>query len=357
MSRYAIVDVANLFYRARHVVRGDAFTKAGMALHIVFRSLRRLHREFRVDHMVFAVEGKSWRYSIYPAYKAKRRDARALMTEREREEEDVFNQTMDDFVGFLRTKSRCTVLGSQGVEGDDFIARFIQLHPDDEHYILSGDSDFVQLLAPNVHIYDGVNERLISIDGVRDAKGTALEFSVDPANGKLKVGDKAPTGFKPEEEWWKKALFLKIIRGDPGDGIFSAYPGIRFEGTKKKVGIREAWEDRHEKGFNWNNFMLQRWEKLIGHDADGNKQTQEVRVIDEFEFNSRLIDLTRQPEDVVALMDDTIIAELQKETVGNVGMSFLQFCHRHNLPNLAREAHDHGAYLNAAYAPPAKAAE
>ncbi len=44
MTRYAIVDVANLFYRARHVVRGDAYTKAGMALTIVFRSLRKLHR-------------------------------------------------------------------------------------------------------------------------------------------------------------------------------------------------------------------------------------------------------------------------------------------------------------------------
>ncbi len=348
MSRYAIVDVANLVYRARHGARGDAFTKTGLALHIIFRSLRKLHREYRVDHMVFATEGRSWRYGVYPDYKARRRAERLTLNEREREEDEIFSQMMDDFIGFLRTKTRCTVLGGDGAEGDDFVARFIQLHPDDEHYILSGDSDFVQLLAPNVRIYDGMTERLVACDAVTDARGHKLAFKVDPGSGKLKVGERDPN-FVPEAEWWRKALFLKIIRGDTGDGIFSAYPGIRYEGTKKKTGIREAWEDRVEKGFNWNNFMLQRWEKLVGVDANGERQTREVTVRDEFEFNSRLIDLTRQPDDVVAKMDDIIIAELQKELPNNVGIAFLQFCTRHDLPNLAREAADHAAYLNAAY--------
>lgn len=348
--RFAIVDVANLFFRAQHVVRGDAFTKAGMALHIVFRSLRKLHREMKVDHMVFATEGKSWRYAAYPQYKAKRKLERAEMTPREKEEQEVFLHCLDQFVNFLAEKTRCTVLHSPGVEGDDWVARWIQLHPEDEHVILSGDSDFIQLLAPNVSILDGVNERIIALDGVTDFKGRRLEFHVDPSKGKLKVGDKAADDWRPEDEWWKKALFIKIIRGDDGDGIFSAYPGVRYEGSSKKTGIKEAWADRNSGGFHWNNFMLQRWTKLIGTDADGNAITEEVRVLDQYKFNESLIDLTMQPDEIKDLMDEVIVQAVQKEPVGNVGIHFLRFCNDQNLPNLAREAKDHSDYLNAGYA-------
>jgi hypothetical protein len=347
--RFAIVDVANLFFRAQHVTRGDAFTKAGMALMIVFRSLRKLHREFKVDHMVFATEGHSWRYEVYPKYKAKRKLERQALTPREREESEVFLHVLDSFIGFLSDKTRCTVLQSPGVEGDDFVARWVQLHPDDEHVILSGDSDFVQLLADNVSIVDGVNERVITTTSVTDFKGRRLEFAVDPSKGKLKVGEPAASDWRPEPEWWRKALFIKVIRGDDGDGIFSAYPGVRYEGTTKKTGIREAWEDRDVGGYHWNNFMLQRWEKLIGKDGDGNAIKEEVRVFDEYKFNEGLIDLTLQPQRIKDLMDTVIIQAVQKEPVGNVGIQFLRFCNEQNLPSLTREANDHAAYLNSPY--------
>ena len=39
-------------------------------------------------------------------------------------------------------------------------------------------------------------------------------------------------------------------------------PGAPKKGTKNKVGMLEAFEDPNTKGFNWNNFMLQRWVDL-----------------------------------------------------------------------------------------------
>lgn len=348
--RFAIVDLANLFWRARHATRGDAFTKAGMALHIVFRSLRKLHREHGIDHIVFCAEGRSWRYDIYPQYKARRRLERAEQSAKDKEEDEVFNIAHDELIAFLSEKTRCTVLQSPGAEGDDFVARWVQLHPNDEHIIISGDSDFVQLLAPNVSIYDAVNERTIACDAVTDARGKKLAFSVDPGSGKLKVGAAVgKEGFEPEPEWWKKALFLKIIRGDTGDGIFSAYPGVRFEGSSKRVGLREAWADRSEQGYHWNNLMLQRWSKLVGTDSNGEPIHEEVMVKDEYAFNESLIDLTKQPEHVKDLMDQVIVQAVQKDPVGNVGIHFLRFCDRHQLPNLSKEANDHAAYLNSPY--------
>ena len=37
---HILVDTANMFFRARHVVRGDSIdTKIGMAMHIMFNSI------------------------------------------------------------------------------------------------------------------------------------------------------------------------------------------------------------------------------------------------------------------------------------------------------------------------------
>jgi hypothetical protein len=332
MTKYILVDAANLFYRCRHVTQGDAFTKAGMSLHLIFRSMRKVWREFKGEHFVCCLEGGSWRTELHPEYKAHRRVAKLQLTTKEREEEEVFRQTFDDLTRFISEHSRITVLHSPGIEGDDFVARWIQLHPTDEHVILSGDSDFVQLLAPNVTIYDGIRDHLITTAGVTNAEGVPLEFAIK-SDSKLKIG-KANPEFRPEERWWERALFTKIVRGDSGDNIFSAYPKVRA--TK----LREAYDDRAEQGYAWNNFMLQTWINHLG---------KEVRVLDAFAANERLIDLTKQPEHVREIMDTVIVQAVQKEPVTNVGVHFLRFCERNSLPNLSREAADHAAYLNAAY--------
>jgi 5'-3' exonuclease len=72
-------------------------------------------------------------------------------------------------------------------EADDIIARWIALHPQDEHVIVSSDSDFVQLIAPNVKLYNGINDHLFSPEGVTDAKGKNLAFTIE-SNSKIKVG-------------------------------------------------------------------------------------------------------------------------------------------------------------------------
>lgn len=374
--KYLLVDVANLFHRIRHVVRGDAYTKVGMTLHTVFRSLRKLYREQGCDHVVLCLEGRSWRYDIYPAYKSKRKVVQAQARLDDAEEEEVFFATMEEFTNYMAEKTRVTVLHSPGVEGDDFVARWIQLHPTDEHVILSGDTDFIQLLSDKVTIYDGVNNRLITTTGIYDEQGEPLVFRVDGSSGKLKVGltiEKAEADhrkkqreeataarkegkeFKPSEfsfeiepEWWMKALFIKIIRGDVSDSIFSAYPRVQYT-SKSKVGISEAWADRHAKGYIWNNFMLSDWEKAIGVDAEGNPIKKTVSVRDEYAINESLIDLTKQPDRIKDLMDTVIVQAVQKEAVGNVGIHFLKFCAKYELKNLSRESNDHAAYLNSPY--------
>jgi 5'-3' exonuclease len=368
MTTYAIVDVANLFHRARHAVRGDTFTKAGMTLNIIFRSIKKLYRDFNADHVVLCAEGRSWRYDLFPEYKIKSKLKRINLDANDKEEEQIFYDTMNEFIEFMRTQSRCTVLQAQGVEGDDFMARWTQLHPEDNHIILSGDNDFLQLVSDNVSLYNGMENYHITSKGVFNEKQQEMYFLISPSDGKLKVkgtvedvrkkhekDEKAkvkadpnyeptPFEFAPEKEWWKKALFLKIIRGDASDGIFSAYPGVRYNGSSKRVGIHEAWEDREAQGYAWNNFMLSTWEK-----AEYGGETKTVTVKEEFAFNEMLIDLTKQPDNIKEIMDHAIIQAVNKPTVSMVGINFTRFCKKHELPLLSKESDFHAQYLGAGY--------
>jgi len=168
---YIIVDTANTFFRARHVVRGDAETKLGMALHITLASIKKAWTDFGGNHVIFCLEGRSWRKDYYPPYKRNRAEARSALTEKEAAEDKLFWETFDTFKDFVREKTNCTVMQHPQLEADDLIAGWIQSHPDDSHIIISTDSDFVQLIAPNVKQYNGVSNTLITHEGHFTDKG------------------------------------------------------------------------------------------------------------------------------------------------------------------------------------------
>lgn len=324
---YILVDTANMFFRARHVVRGDDMdTKIGMAYHIMFASINKAWRDFGGKHVVFCLEGRSWRKDYYEPYKRNRSDARAALTPKEQEEDKRFWEAFDELKTFLNDRTNCTVLQHPNCEADDFIARFIQNHPNDKHVIVSSDSDFYQLLSPNVSQYNGITNQHIRIDGVYNDKGKPV---IDNKTKEHKVvGDPA----------W--LLFEKCIRGDTSDNVFSAYPGARVKGTKNKVGMKEAFEDKNSKGFNWNNFMLQRWT-----DHEG----AEHRVLDDYHRNITLIDLTAQPDEIKTVLDETIKVQTNVVPKGQVGIYFLKFCGKWDLQRVSEQADAHAEYLNAHY--------
>lgn len=324
---FLLVDAANMFFRARHVVRGDdPETKVGMAYHIMFNSINKVWRDFQGSHVIFCLEGRSWRKDFDTSYKANRAAARAALTPKEAEEDKMFWAAFDELKVFLTNKSNCTVLQHERCEADDFIARFIQNHPNDEHVIVSSDSDFYQLLAPNVRQFNGISKQLITLEGIFDEKNRPV---VDK-----KTKEPLPA---PDPQW---LLFEKCMRGDSSDNVFSAYPGVREKSTKNKVGLREAFADKDTKGYNWNNLMLQRW---VDHN-----QT-EHRVRDRYLHNKTLIDLTEQPEDIKIALDETISSAINREKVSQVGLHFVKFCSKWNLVNIADKMTEHGEYLGAAY--------
>jgi 5'-3' exonuclease len=324
---YIIVDTANTFFRARHVINGDADIKLGMAFHITLNSIKKAWQDFNGSHVVFCLEGRSWRKDFYKPYKAQRAAARAAHTEKEADEEKVFWEAFDTFKDFVKDKTNCTVLQHSQLEADDLIAGWIQSHPNDNHVIISTDTDFLQLIAPNVKQYNGVSETTITHEGYFDSKGKSV------IDKKTQVAKPAP-----EPEW---LLFEKCMRGDTSDNVFSAYPGVREKGTKNKVGLREAFGDRDSKGFNWNNLMLQRWT-----DHEG----KEHRVREDYDRNRQLIDLSAQPEHIRQLMTETITEATQaNKNISQVGIRLIKFCNLYDLKRISDQAQAYAEPLNARY--------
>jgi len=327
MTTYILVDTANTFFRARHVVRGDISEKVGMSLHVILNSVRKAWKDFDGSHVIFCLEGRSWRKDYYEPYKRNRQVARDALSPKDAEEDKVFWETFDDFKDYIHEKTNCTVLQHPNLEADDLIAGWVASHPNDNHVIISTDGDFAQLIAPNVKQFNGVAGVTTTHEGYFDEKGKPVK---DKKTGIVKEA--------PNPEW---LLFEKCMRGDTSDNVFSAYPGVRTKGTKNKVGLQEAFADRNSKGWAWNNLMLQRWT-----DHEG----AEHRVLDDYIRNVNLCDLTAQPDNIKQIIKETIDAEIAKEkNISQVGIRLIKFCATYDLVKVSEQAQSYSDPLNARY--------
>jgi len=326
--RYLIVDTANTFFRARHSAhrQSDTWDRLGFALHVTLASVNKAFRDQKANHVVFCLEGRSWRKDYYEPYKKNRAVARAALTEKEAEEDKLFWETFDTLKEFISQKTNCTVLQHPELEADDLVAGWIQSHPADHHTIVSSDTDFHQLLADNVNQYNGIADELHTTQGIFDKKGAPV---------KDKKTKEAKT--IPDPKW---ILFEKCMRGDTSDNIFSAYPGVRTTGSKNKVGLKEAFADKDSKGYAWNNLMLQRWSD---HNGD------EHRVLDDYLRNVILVDLTAQPDDIKIKIAETIATGSQALNRPMIGAQFLKFCGKYDLVKMSEQADSFVKFLEASY--------
>ena len=226
----------------------------------------------------------------------------------------------------MREKTNVSVLRDPKAEADDLIARFIHLHPTDEHFIISSDTDYIQLITDKVKQYNGITGHLITLEGYFDDKGRIV---TDKKTKEPKLlGDP------------QYILFEKCMRGDGTDNVFSAYPGVRSKGTQKKAGLVEAYADRTKQGFDWNNMMLQRW---VDHNG------VEHRVRDDYERNRVLIDLTCQPDEVKVSVDTNICGGVRRITIPQVGIHFMKFCGKYELTKISEQADTYAKWLNNPY--------
>jgi 5'-3' exonuclease len=329
--KYALIDTANTFFRARHVAsrNTDLSEKIGMALHLTLASVNQAVRRYGIDHVVFCLEGRSFRKDLYAPYKKNRVVDAQSVTEAEAEESKMFWETYEKFCTYIKEKTNVSVLRHERAEADDMIARFIHLHPNDNHWIISTDTDYDQLITEKVVRYNGVGNELVTLQGYFKE------------NGKPVLDKKTKEPKLLEDPQY--LLFKKCMRGDTSDNVFSAYPGVREKGSKNKVGLMEAYADRTKQGFSWNTMMLSRW---LDHD------NVEHRVREDYERNRKLIDLTAQPQDIKDAVDARIKESVRVDTIPQVGIHFMKFCGKYELTKISEQAENFAKWLNSPYKGP-----
>lgn len=320
MQTYILIDTMNLAMRVRYGMRSpDMDTMVGLAVHVMLNAVKKVWNQFDASHCIFMLEGRSWRKDAYTPYKANRKVAAEARSADEVADDVQFFAAIDDFVKFLSEKTNASVLRDPCAEADDLIARWIHLHPEDHHVIVSTDSDFLQLLAPNVKIYNGIAGLLYTTTGIYDKDG-------DVATDKKGVPMAVPN---PE-----LMLFEKIMRGDSSDNVMSAYPGVR----KKR--LQEAFDNRHAQGYAWNNLMLSTWQDHLGN---------QIKVKDAYERNRMLIDLQAQPDYLKEQFDATIITIVNVPVKQNIGFHLLKFANNWGLMRIEQHASDYTPCLSKAY--------
>lgn len=297
----------------------DIEDSVGLCLHLAFTSIKKVWDQFDGQHLVVCLEGKSWRKSFYPEYKANRKIKANARSKKEIEDDVIFFDVMKEFVEFMDTKTNATVLQHQAAEADDLIARWIALHPDDTHTIVSSDSDFRQLISNNVNLYNGIAGLLYTTMGIFDKDN---KIALDKKGNRLPI---------PNPEW---LLFEKCLRGDPTDNIMSAFPGVR------KAKLEAAWNDHINQGFDWNNLMLSKW-------SDHEGKTHIVK--DDYARNQKLIDLSKIPEIYADQFDDKIYDKVNDSVKSMVGVNLIKFCNRHGLVRIEKNASDYSTCLSARY--------
>jgi hypothetical protein len=114
---------------------------------------------------------------------------------------------------------------------------------------------------------------------------------------------------------------------------------VRKKGTKNKVGLLEAFADKDTKGFNWNNMMLQRW---VDHNGE------EHRVLDDYNRNVTLCDLTAQPADIKEIINNEI-QSVEGKNISQVGMRLMKFCAKWDMQRVADQASSFAEPLQARY--------
>jgi 5'-3' exonuclease len=159
-----------MFFRARHVgQRGTSLDeKIGLAFHIMFNSIKKANNMFGADHVVFCLEGRSWRKDVYEPYKKNRKVVLDKRSPVDQEEDKYWWEAYDDLLDFLKEQTNCSAIRSSIAEADDVIALWTEAHKDSKNIIVSTDSDFYQLISPTVNLYNGMTNQIITINGFYD---------------------------------------------------------------------------------------------------------------------------------------------------------------------------------------------
>lgn len=193
-----LVDLSNTTHIIKHAKfkKGDRFDP-DLLFHGVLMIIQKMVHRLPVNGLLISLDSSNvWRRDIYPPYKQNRTATRDVDYEETKE-------VMGEIAEFYREHTNVPTIGVPRGEADDVIAVATQTNKHN-NIVMSSDKDFVQLIDKDTSLYNIVSK------GYRTTEDRDFD------------------------------LFLKLIRGDTGDGIPSAVPRMR------ETKIREVFDSPAE---------------------------------------------------------------------------------------------------------------
>ena len=314
-KRHILVDTSNLFFRAMGYGQSGASEQeiVSMTLAAASSIIAKSYEMFDASHTMLAFESFSWRRVAYPEYKSGRRQGQ--MTAKEEKIQKLLYESIDKFRDFVATQTNASPIRANMAEGDDIIARWIELHPDVEHIVISTDGDMHQLVRPGVSVFSGMTNKCWTHNGVLISEENMLK--------------KTPVSFQKWNSTWRNfdgefdpkwSLYEKIMRGDRSDSI----PTAVKPRTRTTV-LREAYSDPE---------ALEKLIDTVREDLPG-----KPKVGDLIARNTKLVDLSYRPPEVNQSIDAVVKELRDRERQSRIGIKYQFFCRDHGMVRAGQLAH------------------
>lgn len=294
-------DASNILYRSFYANKNIEEEHIDGLVHRQFlTTLNKYYKQLKPTKVVLTFDRPNWRKAytkseICVSKKIYKGNRRQDMTQKQQRMFELFMNCMGEFENLMRDHTSIITLSRDMLEADDLMAGIAEKYGNtpNELIIVTADDDMLQLLK-----HDNIS-------------------IVNPIAGKTST-------LKDWDYDWRWFLFVKMFRGDRGDNVEKALPRIRV--TK----LKEAYTDDYKR----NELLQQTWSRL-----DDNDQEITFRVGDLYKENEMLMDLTKQPEYVKNIINDTINNGFANP--GKFSMfHFLKFCGKHDLNKLADKVQD-----------------
>jgi len=202
-----IVDGLNVAFRWK-------YSKQLEFKHDYVRTVESLAKSYNCGNIIVLADGGStYRKSIYPEYKANRKDRYAEQTEEEKKEFEQFMGEFSNTLTQLKKKGHLTIQ-QKGLEADDLAAWIVGKRKDfgiDDIWLISSDKDWDLLISDEVSRFSTVTRKETTVHNWDE------HYTFDP-------------------EYF---LTFKCLAGDTGDNI----PGISGVGPKRAAQLIEQYGD------------------------------------------------------------------------------------------------------------------
>ena len=246
MREVYLVDGSAYIYRAYHAIR-PLSNSSGLPTHAVYgftTILRRILREKDPECLAVAwdTRGPVFRHRIYPQYKANRPPM----------PDDLAVQI--PYIHKIVDAYNILSMEHEDKEADDLIAAAVRCLAGENCrvVIVSGDKDLLQLVAPNVHLWDPMNDKLM------DEEKVLAKYGVRPA----------------------QLLDYLALTGDSADNI-PGVPGIGPKTAQKLISAHGSLEGLYAVVDELKASKMK--ERLIAHRDDAFLSRDLVRLCDTVE--------------------------------------------------------------------------